>query len=36
MNPFLNDTENGINYIDRYFDFLARRMRALLTLESAS
>ena len=32
MNPFLNDTENGINYIDRYFDFLARRTRALLAL----
>jgi glutamate/tyrosine decarboxylase-like PLP-dependent enzyme len=30
MNPFLNDTENGIDYIDRYFDFLARRTRALL------
>ena len=36
MNPFLNDTENGINYIDRYFDFLARRTRALLALERAS
>ena len=36
MNPFLNDAENGINYIDRYFDFLARRTRALLALERAS
>ncbi len=30
MNPFLNDAENGIDYIDRYFDFLTRRTRALL------
>ncbi len=30
MNPFLIDHENGINYMDRYFDFLARRVRALL------
>src|SRR5574337_272747 len=29
MNPFLIDHENGINYIDRYFEFLARRIRAL-------
>lgn len=29
MNPFVLDTENGISYIDRYFDFLARRVRAL-------
>ena len=36
MNPFLNDAENGIDYIDRYFDFLARRTRALLTLERAA
>lgn len=26
MNPFLIDSENGINYIDRYLDFLARRL----------
>ncbi|MBA2078281.1 pyridoxal-dependent decarboxylase [Rhodanobacter sp. PCA2] len=29
MNPYLIDRENGISYIDRYFDFLARRVRAL-------
>lgn len=29
MNPFLEDTENGISYIDRYFEFLARQIRAL-------
>jgi hypothetical protein len=29
MNPFLDDRENGINYIERYFDYLARRIRAL-------
>ena len=36
MNPFLNDAENGIDYIDRYFDFLARRTRVLLALERAA
>jgi len=30
MNPFLIDHENGISYIERYFAFLARRVRALL------
>jgi hypothetical protein len=30
MNPYLLDRENGISYIDRYFDYLARRMQALL------
>jgi glutamate/tyrosine decarboxylase-like PLP-dependent enzyme len=30
MNPFLNDRENGISYIERYFDFLKRRIDALL------
>ena len=30
MNPFLDDRENGISYIDRYFEFLERRVRALL------
>jgi len=30
MNPFLDDAENGISYIDRYFAYLARRVRALL------
>lgn len=29
MNPYLLDRENRISYIDRYFDFLARRVRAL-------
>lgn len=29
MNPFLLDEENGISYIDRYFDFLTRRVTAL-------
>jgi glutamate/tyrosine decarboxylase-like PLP-dependent enzyme len=27
MNPYLVDRENGISYIDRYFGFLARRVR---------
>lgn len=31
MNPFLDDRENGISYIDRYFDFLARRIDGLLS-----
>lgn len=30
MNPYLLDSENGISYIDRYFEFLAGRVRALL------
>jgi glutamate/tyrosine decarboxylase-like PLP-dependent enzyme len=30
MNPYLIDRENGISYIDLYFDHLARRVRALL------
>lgn len=29
MNPFLIDRENGISYIARYFDFLARRLQAI-------
>jgi glutamate/tyrosine decarboxylase-like PLP-dependent enzyme len=29
MNPFLIDHENGINYIDRYFEFLTRRVCAV-------
>ena len=29
MNPFLIDRENGISYIDRYFEYLAARVRAL-------
>jgi hypothetical protein len=30
MNPFLLDAENGISYIDRYFEFLSRRVAALV------
>ena len=26
MNPWLIDRENGISYLERYFEFLARRM----------
>lgn len=29
MNPYLIDHENGISYIDRYFEFLGRRIRTL-------
>jgi glutamate/tyrosine decarboxylase-like PLP-dependent enzyme len=29
MNPFLMDAENGIDYIERYFDFLARLAHAV-------
>ncbi|MFC5581841.1 pyridoxal phosphate-dependent decarboxylase family protein [Rhodanobacter terrae] len=29
MNPYLIDHENGISYIDRYFEFLGRRVREL-------
>ena len=36
MNPYLIDRENGISYIDRYFEFLARRTQALLALERAA
>ena len=35
MNPYIIDHENGISYIDRYFEFLARRTQALLALEPA-
>jgi len=35
MNPYLIDHENGISYIERYFEFLARRVRALATSVSA-
>lgn len=30
MNPYLIDHENGISYIDLYFDYLARRVRELV------
>ncbi len=29
MNPYLIDHENDISYIDRYFEFLGRRVRVL-------
>ena len=29
MNPYLIDRENGISYIDLYFEHLGRRIRAL-------
>ena len=29
MNPYLIDSENGISYIDRYFEFLERRIAQL-------
>ena len=29
MNPYLLDRENGISYIDGYFDYLEGRVRAL-------
>lgn len=29
MNPYLVDRENGISYIERYFGFLAQRVRVL-------
>ena len=29
MNPYLIDHENGISYIDLYFEYLTRRVRAL-------
>jgi glutamate/tyrosine decarboxylase-like PLP-dependent enzyme len=35
MNPFIDDTANGIHYIDRYFEFLERRVRALLAPAAA-
>ncbi len=30
MNPYVFDHENGISYIDLYFEFLSRRVRSLL------
>lgn len=29
MNPYLIDRENGISYIDRYFEYLSEQLRAL-------
>jgi len=34
MNPWLQEREDGISYIELYFAFLARRVRALLTPEA--
>ena len=34
MNPYLIDHQNGISYIDRYFDFLLRRTTALIALDN--
>jgi len=36
MNPYLIDHENGISYIDRYFDFLDRCTAALIETERAA
>lgn len=36
MNPYLIDHENGISYIDRYFDFLGRCTAGLMTTERAA
>lgn len=36
MNPYLIDHENGISYIDRYFEFLGRRVHALAAPADAS
>jgi glutamate/tyrosine decarboxylase-like PLP-dependent enzyme len=35
MNPFLQDTVNGIDYIDRYFEFLERRVTLLAGAKAA-
>jgi len=35
MNPYLIDHENGISYIERYFEFLGQRARALAVTASA-
>ncbi len=36
MNPFLVDTVNGIDYIERYFDYIGGRTRALLEPKRAA
>lgn len=36
MNPYLIDHENGVSYIDRYFDFLDRCTAALMAGERAA
>ena len=35
MNPYLIDRHNGISYIDRYFDYLASRIRTLAATTGA-
>lgn len=35
MNPFLVDAENGISYIDRYFDYLGEQLHALASPHGA-
>ncbi|MGA9335209.1 MAG: pyridoxal-dependent decarboxylase [Rudaea sp.] len=36
MNPFLIDVENGISYIDLYFDFLTRRIKHMTAAHGAT
>ena len=36
MNPYLIDHENGISYIDLYFDYLASRVQQLLVAHDAA
>jgi glutamate/tyrosine decarboxylase-like PLP-dependent enzyme len=36
MNPFLLDTENGVSYIDLYFEFLERRIAQLCEAAAAA
>ena len=36
MNPFIIDDENGISYIDRYFEYLSRRVALLLPAKPSS
>lgn len=35
MNPYLLDTQNGISYIDRYFQFLGSQIHALTRADAA-
>ncbi|MCU7376012.1 hypothetical protein PEC18_35810 [Paucibacter sp. O1-1] len=35
MNPFLQDSENGLSYIDHYFDYLARQIVSVVDQRSA-
>lgn len=36
MNPYLLDKENGISYIQRYFDYLGQRIRLLLSATTST